>query len=170
MNADLDQNVIWRLFDVLDIDIEVLVLIEDARIDEFVLKLFSVAFLAGLHEVVVRVGRLRILVQVLHVRVRRSAIQVEVILFDIFAVVAFAVGQAEQTFFQDGVFAIPESECKTEMLLVIGDTCQAIFTPAVSTGACLIVREIIPGIATFTVIFTNGTPLPFAEVRAPLLP
>jgi hypothetical protein len=40
--------------------------------------------------------------------VGRGVIEVKVVLFDIFAVIAFAVGQTEQTFLQDGVAAVPQ--------------------------------------------------------------
>jgi hypothetical protein len=46
-------------------------------------------------------------------------------------VIGLAVGQAEQTFFQDRVPAISQSNGKTELLLVIGDPGQTVFSPAV---------------------------------------
>ena len=81
----------------------------------------------------ITVGKLllRILIEVYHVGVRRRAVEIKIAFLNVLAVVAFAVGQAKQTLFQDGVPAVPESESKAELLLVIGDSSEAIFTPAV---------------------------------------
>ena len=51
--------------------------------------------------------------------------------FNVFAMVALAVGQAEQPLFQDGVFAIPECQCKADQLFVVGDAGQSVFAPPV---------------------------------------
>ena len=55
-----------------------------------------------LDQVAIGILRLRILVEVLHVRVGRRAVEVEVIFLDVFAMVAFGVGQAEQRSFRMG--------------------------------------------------------------------
>ena len=64
---------------------------------------------------------LRVLVEVLHVGVGRRGVEVEVVLLDVLAVVALAVGQAEQPFLQDGVPPVPQREREAEALLVVGD-------------------------------------------------
>ena len=46
----------------------------------------------------------------------RCAVEVEVVLLNILAVIAFTVGQAEQTLLQDRVLAIPKRQRKTELL------------------------------------------------------
>jgi len=63
--------------------------------------------------------------------VHRRTVEVEVVFFDVLAMVAFAVRQPEETFFQDRVFPVPEGECKTEPLLVVGDFRQTILPPAI---------------------------------------
>ena len=50
---------------------------------------------------------MRILVQVPHVRVRRSAVEIEVAFLDILAVIALAVGQSEETFLENRILAVP---------------------------------------------------------------
>jgi hypothetical protein len=57
----------------------------------------------GLDEVVVRIRRVGILVQELHVRVRRRRIEVEVVLLDVFAVIPLAVGKPIEPLFEDRV-------------------------------------------------------------------
>src|SRR5262249_3497582 len=98
------------------------------------------------------------------------AVEVEVVLLDVLAVVAFAVGQSKEAFLEDGILAVPQGEREAEPLLVIRDAGQAVLAPAIGPRAGLIVAEVIPGIATFAVVLAHRAPLPFAEVRSPLLP
>ena len=57
------------------------------------LRLAAVARTASidLHEIAIGIFALRVFVQILHIRVRRSAIDIEVIFFDVFAVIGLAV-------------------------------------------------------------------------------
>jgi len=70
----------------------------------------------------------------------RCRIEVEVILFDVFAVIAFVSGQAKKTLLEDRVLSVPEGRGKTQAL--VG---QAIFIPTISARLCVIVRKILPG-------------------------
>ena len=100
----------------------------------------------------------------------RRAIDIEIVLFDILAVIAFAIGQAEQPLLQDRVGAIPERQCKAKTLLVIADAGQPVLAPAIGAGACLIVAEIVPCRAGGAIILTNRPPLPLAEIGSPAPP
>ena len=51
---------------------------------------------------------MRILVQILHVGVRRCAIEIEVVFLDVLAVIPLIAGQPEQTLLQDGITFVPE--------------------------------------------------------------
>ena len=82
---------------------------------------------------------MRILVQILHVRVSRCAIEVEVVLFHVLAMVAFAVGQPEEPLFQDRIFSVPHSYREAQYLVVIADSGQPILTPAIGPRSGLIV-------------------------------
>ena len=75
-------------------------------------------------------GGLRILVQVPHVRMRRRAVEVEVVLLDVLAVVALTVGQAEEALLEDRVLAVPERERETEELAVVGDAGECRLRPS----------------------------------------
>src|SRR4029434_4654903 len=97
----------------------------------------------------------RILVQISHVRVSRSAVKIEVILLYVFSVVPFAVGEPEESFLDDGIGAVPERECKTQPLLVVADASDAVFTPFVGARPCLVVREIVPGIAIRAIVLSH---------------
>ncbi len=101
---------------------------------------------------------------------RRRAVEIEVVFLDIFAVIALAVRQAEEAFLQDWVATVPQGQCKTKLLFVVGDTGQSIFTPAIRTRTRLIMREIIPGVSIGAVVLAHRAPLPFAEIWPPLLP
>ena len=101
---------------------------------------------------------------------RRRAVEVEVVLLHVLAVIAFAVGQAEQPLLENRILAVPEGEGEAEPLLVVGDAGQAVFAPAIGARARLIVGEIIPGVAAFAVVFADRAPLALAEVRPPFFP
>ena len=170
VDADLDQNVFRRLFGILDEHVEVAILIEYARVEQFVFEFIASAAAARLDKIAIGECRLRILVEVLHVRMGRRAVEIEVIFLDVLAVVALAVGQSEQAFLENRVLAVPKGQRKAEPLPIVGDAGQAILAPAIGARAGLIVGEVIPGIAPFAIVFANGSPLAFAEVGTPFLP
>jgi hypothetical protein len=73
----------------------------------------------GLYKIAIGVRILRIFIEVLHIRVGRRAIEVEVIFFDVLAVIAFRVGQPEQPLFQDRILAIPKRQGEAQPLVVV---------------------------------------------------
>src|SRR5687767_12797143 len=101
---------------------------------------------------------------------RRRAVDVEVVLLHVLAVIALAVGQPEQPLLEDGVTSVPECERKAQALLVVGDAPEAVLAPSVRARARMLVREVVPGIAVVAVVLADGAPLSFAEVRPPFLP
>src|SRR5215831_14843275 len=98
------------------------------------------------------------------------AIQIEVVLLNVFAVVALAIGESKKAFFQNRVCSIPKSEGKAQRLLIIANASESVFSPTIGARASLIVREIIPSISVSAVIFANGSPLTFAEIGPPFFP
>ena len=92
-----------------------------------------------LDQLVVGIGALRVLVEPLHVGVRRRGVEVEVVLLDVFAVVAFGVGQAEETLLENRIVAVPQRERKTELLRVVGNAGQSVLAPVIGARARLIV-------------------------------
>src|SRR5271166_6965784 len=88
----------------------------------------------------------------------------------VFAVIGFAVRQAEHAFLQNGIFAVPQRYAEAQQLITIADTGHPIFAPVIGTGTRLVVSEIIPGIAILAVVFANRTPLTLAQVGAPFSP
>ena len=169
-HRDLHQDVLGADLGVLDEDVEVPVALEDPGVEELVLHLLPAPPAVGLHQVVVGEGGLRVLVEVLHVRMGRRAVEVEVVLLDVLAVVALAVGEAEEPLLEDGVLAVPQGQREAEVLPVVGEAGQAVLAPAVGARAGLVVREVVPGVAALAVVLAHRAPLPLAEVGPPLLP
>ncbi len=170
VDRHLDQDVLRSRLRVLEEDVEVPVVVEDPRVEELVLELLPRAPPVRLEEVPVGELALRVLVEVLHVRVGRRRVEVEVVLLDVLAVVPLAVGEAERALLEDGVPLVPEGEGEAQALLVVGDPAEAVLAPPVGPGAGLVVREVVPGVAVRAVVLADRPPLPLAEVRAPLLP
>ena len=170
VHADLDQEVFWAGLRVLDEHIEVAILIEDTGVEQLVLEVLPAPATVGRDQLVVGVRRLRVLVEVLHERVGRRRIQVEVVLLDVLAVVALAVGETEEALLENGVLAIPQGEREAEQLTVVGDSREAVLTPAVGPRARVVVAEIAPGIARLAVVLAHRAPLSFAQVGAPAPP
>ena len=165
-----DQDVIRAGLGVLEEHVVVAIVIEHAGVEQFVLELFAREQGIGLDQAGVRKGPLRVLVQVLHVRVGRRRVEVEVVLLDVLAVVPLAVGQAEQPLLEDGVVAVPQGERETEPLLVVGDAAQPVLAPAIRAQSRLVMREVVPRVAVLAVVLAHGAPLALTEVRSPLLP
>ena len=170
VDADPDEDVLGRLLGILDEHVQVAILIEDARVEQLVLELVPAPAPAGLDQVGVGERRLRVLVEVLHVRVGRRAVEVEVVLLDVLAVIALAVGQAEEALLEDRVLAVPQGQGEAKPLLVVGDAGQAVLPPAVGARAGLVVGEVVPGVAALAVVLAHRAPLALAEVGPPRLP
>lgn len=170
VRGDLDQHVLGAVFGVFDEDVEVAVLVEDAGVEQLVLEFAAAAGPVGVDEVGVGELALRVLVQVLHVRVGGCAVEVEVVLLDVLAVVALGVGQAEHPFLEDGVPAVPQGEREAQPLLVVAYAGDAVLAPPIGAGAGLVMGEVRPGVTVGAVVLPDGPPLAFAEVGAPPAP
>ncbi len=165
-----NQDVVRSRLGVFEEDVEVPVILEDPRVEQLVLELFPRPPPVRLEEIPVGELALRILVEVLHVRVGRRRVEVEVVLLDVLSVVPLAVGEPEHALLQDRVPLVPQREGETETLLVVGEPAEAVLAPPVGPGTGLVVREVVPGVAVLAVVLADRPPLPLAQVRAPLLP
>ena len=155
---------------VLDEDVEVAVVVEDAGVEQLELRLVLAAAAVLLDQPGVGKLALRILVEHLQVGVRRRGVEVVVELLDVLAVVALAVGQAEEALLEDRVAAVPQGQRQAEALLVVADAGEAVLAPAVGAAAGVVVREVVPGVAVGAVVLADGAPLPLAQVRPPAPP
>ena len=169
-HADLDKHVLGTLLRILHEHVKVAVVVEDACVQKLVFEVASVALPASSQQIIVGKSGLGILVQILHVGMRWRAVQIEVILFDVLTVVAFAVGQTEEALLEDRVFAVPESQAETKQLMIIADACKPVLAPVIRARTRLVMAEVVPGIAVLTVVFPHGAPLALTQVRPPFLP
>src|SRR4029077_5136366 len=155
---------------VFDKNVKVAVVVEYAAVEQLVLELLPRPPPVGLDKVPVGILALRVLVEVLHVRMRRRAVDVEVVLLDILAVVRLVVGESEQALLEDRVALVPQRHGKAQPLLVIADSSKPILAPAVRPRARLVMAEVVPGIAIFAVVLAHRAPLALAQIGSPFLP
>src|SRR6266403_2141112 len=113
---------------------------------------------------------LGILVLSLHVRVRRSRIEIEVILLHVLAMISFIARKTKEAFFEDGIAAIPQSQSEAHELVPVGDAHDAVFAPTVGTRARMVVWKELPSGAVRAVVFADCSPLALGKVRSPALP
>src|SRR6516225_4833292 len=100
----------------------------------------------------------------------RRAVEIEIIFFDILAVIALGIGQSEEALLQDRVLSVPQGNSKAQPVVVVAETGEAVLAPVIGTGAGLIVGEVVPRITVLAVVLADRAPLSFAEIRPPLLP
>src|SRR5580658_5100019 len=162
-------NIFRRFFSVLNENIEVAIVVKDARIEQLKLspRAASTAFL---DQPVIRILTLRIFVEHPHIAVRRSVVQMEPILLHIFAVIPLIRREPKHALFQNRIAAIPKRQRKHQQLIAVADSRDAIVAPAISLAASVIVWQKIPSIAVSAVILANSSPGAIANIRPPLLP
>src|SRR6516162_6795005 len=124
----------------------------------------------GIYQIYIGIRTLRILVEVLHVRVSGCAVQVEIIFLDVLPVIGLAVGQPERPFLDYRVLAVPQGQRKTQPLVIVAETGETILTPVIGARAGLIMAEIVPRVPVAAIVLADGAPLAFAEVGPPLPP
>src|SRR5207245_11692260 len=101
---------------------------------------------------------------------RRRAVEIEVVLLDVLAMIAFAAGEAEEAFFENWIAMVPHGDRETDALVAIADPRESILVPAVRARAGMVVREIVPGGSARAVVLAHAAPGAFTDVRAPTLP
>ena len=140
----------------LDKHIPVPVLVQGVSIEKLVFRDLAPTILVLANQLVVGIGALGVLVQKLHVRVRRGGVQIVVQLLDVLAMISLGARHAEKTLFEHAVVLVPQRESKAQPLVVVAEACDAVFAPAVRAGAGLFVRKVRPHIAIVGIILPNG--------------
>src|SRR6516162_605173 len=118
----------------------------------------------------VRIRRVRILVQIFHVGMAGRAVEIKVVFFHVLSVISFLAGQSKGAFLQEGISPIPQGQCETEILVAIADSAETVFAPAISTGTGMLVREIAPGFTVGTVVLSHRSPSTLGEKGPPTVP
>src|SRR6266403_1470881 len=167
VRGDANEDVFRRGFGILDDDIEVAVLVEDAGIQQLKLGIFFRTTTVFFLQLSIGKGALRILVKELHVGVRRSAVDVEVVFLHIFAVIAFVAGQPEETLLEDGISFVPQGQTETYELVAVTYRGEAVLVPAISARAGVIVRKIFPRLSGRAIVLAHRSPGAIADVGAP---
>src|SRR5262249_40901369 len=167
---DLDDEVLRVDFRILDEDVEVAIIVENARIEQLELETLTGTTRVLLHQP--RIGKvpLWILVEEFHVGVGRGVIEVEVVLLDILAVIALVGGQSEQSFLEDGVLRVPEGGGEAEQLITVADASNPVLAPAIGLGAGEVMRQVAPGVPAVAVVLANRCPGAVADIRSPVAP
>src|SRR5262249_25179540 len=170
LNGHLHQQVVRPALGILNNDVKIAVIIKDAGIEQLELRLVSATAAVLLHEPSVWELALRVLVEHFQVGMGRRGVQVVVDLFHVFAVIALAVGQAEEPLLQNRIATVPKGQRQAQALFVVTDAGYAVFPPAVSPATGMVMWKVIPGGAVGAVVLAHGAPLSLAEVRAPFAP
>jgi len=169
-DPDLHQQVVRVGLGVHHVDHPVPVVVEHARIQEFVLALAVVAPTVLGHEVAVGELVLRVVVAPLQPRVAGEGVEVPPVLLGVLTVVAFGPGEAEHPLLQDRVAPVPQGQGHAQVLPDVADAGHAVLTPAIGARTGVIVREVLPRRAVRAVVLPDRAPRPFGQVRAPVIP
>ena len=156
--------------DVVDLDHPVAVVVERAGVEQFVLGVVLAAPAVLLDEVLVREGRLRIVVPPPVPGVARDRIEVPPVVLGVLAVVALGAGEAEHPLLEDRVVAVPQRQAQAEPLLDVGEAGHAVLAPPVGARSGLVVGEVGPRLAVGAVVLAHRSPLAFADVGTPPVP
>ena len=167
---DADHKVFGRVLGILDHDIKVSVLIENAGVEELELRPLPVSRFVFIDQAAIGIFALGIFVQIFHVGVRWEVVEVVVILLDVLTVVSFVRREPEESLLENRVAAVPECRGEAEDLVAIANAGDAVFSPAVGLAARQVVAEEIPGVTVSAIVFAHGRPRPLGEVWAPASP
>src|SRR5262249_54378312 len=129
-DSDLDQNVLDIDLRIFHEDIKVSVIVENSGVEQFEFRLILSTSPVFVDQSCIWEFSLRVLVQVPHVRVRRRAVEIEVVLLDVFSVIAFVPRQSEDALLENRVMLVPESDGEAEKLTAIRNPSDAIFIPS----------------------------------------
>ena len=165
-----DQQVGRAPLRVLHDDVEVAVVVEDPGVEQLELRVVAPAPRALGEQPLVREGALRVLVERLHVRVRRHVVEVEPVVLRVLAVVPLVPREAVEALLEDRVGAVPERGGEAEQLVAVGDAEQPVLVPPVGAAPRVVVREVAPRVAVGAVVLAHGAPRALREVRAPQPP
>jgi hypothetical protein len=169
-HGHLEQEILGIGLRVFDVDVEVTAVVEDPGVVQLELGLVTAAAQAFLEQRLVRKAALRILVEHPHIGMRRRAVQVEVLLLHILAVIAFVAGEAEEPLFQDRIALVPQRDRQADALVPIAHAGETVFIPAIGARAGVIVGKVLPRGAVLAVVLSDRSPRALGQVRPPSLP
>ena len=92
MGGNPDQDVLVRRFGIFEKHVEIPVVIKHTRVHQLIFPIVFAPLPVFFDQLGIGKGVLGIFIQKLHVGMRRCGVQVKVILFDVFPVIAFVPG------------------------------------------------------------------------------
>ena len=169
-DGEPDEQVVGGALGVLGDDVEVAIPLKRAGVGDLELPLIAPAPAVLAQKRRVRELPLRVLVERLHVGVRRRRVEVEVRLLHVLAVIPLGAGEPEEPLLEDRIAPVPQGEREAQAALPVGDAEQTVLPPAVGAAARLVVGEILPAGAVGGVVLAHRAPLALAEIRPPAFP
>src|ERR1700736_6032672 len=157
---DFNENVFDVGFGILDEHIEIAILREHAGVHQFEFGPSAVPMAIFGDQGIVGKFRLRIFVQHLHIAVRGSRVEVEIIFLHILAMISLMSSKTEQALLQDMIAAVPHGEAETNHLMAVADASNTVFSPAVRARSGVVMRKIFPSRTVGAVVLAYGAPLP----------
>ena len=112
-----------------------------------------------LDELPVRERCLRVVVSPVQQGMGGQRVEVPPVLLDVLAVVALAVGEAEETLLENWVRTIVQGQREAQAVLVVGDPGEPVLAPAIGPTAGVVVRQVVPGVSASAVVLANRPPL-----------
>jgi hypothetical protein len=79
-------------------------------------------------------------------------------------VIGLATGEAERPLLQYRVAPVPQRERQAQPLLDVAEPGKPVLTPPIGARACVIMREIAPGVTVGAVVLADCAPRSFSEV------
>src|SRR6266851_831626 len=125
-----EQDIVGIELGVLNDHIEIAVVVQDAGVEELVFWRQPATPSVGVYQVGVRERALRVLVEGSRIRMGGCAVKIEVVLLDVFTMVAFGARQSKQSLLEDWVRVVPQADRQAQSHLVVTPTQQTILPPA----------------------------------------
>ncbi len=100
----------------------------------------------------------------------RDRVEIEVLLLDVFAMIAFAGDETEVAFLENRIALVPEGHRPAENLIAIAESCDSVLAPAIGFRSRQIVRQERPRIPVLAVVLAPRRPRAVRQVRTPLVP
>ncbi len=169
-DTDLHEQVVGVVLGVGHLDDPVAVVLEDAGVEQLVLRLALVTTPVLGHQVAVGELRLRVVVAPAQPGMAGEGVGEPPVLLDVLAVVALRAGQPEHPLLEDRVAAVPQRERQAQLLADVADPRHAVLAPAVGPGAGMVVGEVVPGLAPGAVVLADRPPRALRQVGTPLVP
>jgi hypothetical protein len=139
VNTHPGDDVVDVCLGVVDDDVPIAIVVEDACIEQFELGLVLATTAVLIEQL--GVGTLGLWVEVApaHPGMRRRRVLVEPVLFGVFAVISLGPGQTKNPLLQDWVLAVPKREGQTQRLLVIANAGEPVVVPSIRARPSVIV-------------------------------